>query len=68
MNIPSLAQMRIALAKQSNPDQLMDVGINEMPDVFPKIYVQPDKGSDSFPPPGGVPNRSPDMQIGRAHV
>ena len=53
MNIPSLAQMRIALAKQSNPDQLMDVGINEMPNIFPKIYVQPDKGSD---------------KIGRAHV
>jgi hypothetical protein len=65
MNIPSLAQMRIALAKQSNPDQLMDVGVNEMPDVFPKIYVQPDKGGvDNFPPPGGVRNRSPEMPIG----
>ena len=54
MVTPSLAQMRIALQKQSNPAEIQQIGINEAPNMSPKTYLSPEVEDGKFVPPGGV--------------
>ena len=38
---PTLAQMRMALAKRNNPVEMRSVGVNEAPDMATKAYMPP---------------------------
>ena len=52
-DMPTLAQMKFAL-QRFNTMALKDVGVNEAPDMNPKMFMAPDQIQDSVPPPGGV--------------
>mgnify|MGYP003350717239 CR=1 FL=1 len=52
-DMPTLAQMKFAL-QRPNTMALKDVGVNEAPDMTPKMFMAPDQVQDSVPPPGGV--------------
>ena len=58
---PTLAQMRMALAKRNNPVEMRSVGVNEAPDMATKAYMPPAFTGSRMPPPGGVaiPNGMP---------
>jgi hypothetical protein len=59
---PSIAQMRLAL-NQHNPVDFQGVGVNEAPNMSPKVYMPPDADEDNYPAPGGVATQS-GMPIG----
>lgn len=50
--MPTMAEMRIALAKQSNPIAMRNIGVNEAPNIDPKAYMSP--GGTGAPPAGGA--------------
>jgi hypothetical protein len=58
MNTPSLAQMRLALNKGSNPDRMDNIGINEALDMNPKVFMNPNPNSPGIPDVGGVKTSS----------
>ena len=63
-NMPTLAQMRMALARRGNPIEMQSIGINEAPGLSPKVYLPPDLAAKSFQPaPGGVATQA-GMPIG----
>ena len=51
---PSLAQMKLAIASQSSPVSIKDIGLNEALDIDPKVYIPPEKSQSGMPAPGGV--------------
>ena len=61
--MPTLAQMRLAIAKQGNPIEMQSIGVNEAPDMVPKEYMTPNPLGSSQPQVGGVATRS-GMPIG----
>ena len=62
--MPTLAQMRMALARRGNPIEMQSIGINEAPGLNPKVYLPPDLAAKSFQPaPGGVATQA-GMPIG----
>ena len=60
---PSLAQMKMALSKKTDPIALKSIGINEAPGMAPKMFFAPDKEEHGIPAPGGVATPS-GMPIG----
>ena len=60
--MPSLAEMRIALARQSNPIEMKNIGVNEAPGLNPKAYMSP--GGINMPPPTGGAYTKSGMPIG----
>ena len=59
---PNLAQMRMALNQnKTNPIEMQNIGVNEAPNMSPKIYMPPDDDEYEYPAPGGVamPNGMP---------
>lgn len=62
MQTPTKAQMLLKL-RGHNPVDLKSVGIEEAPNMSPKLYVTPERTSGKMPPPGGVATRS-GMPIG----
>jgi len=58
MDTPSLAQMRMKLNQRSNPDFIDNIGLNEMLDMSPKMYMNPDPKHNGFPSIGGVSDRN----------
>lgn len=62
MQHPTKAQMILKL-RGHNPVDLKSVGIEEAPNMSPKLYVTPERTSGHMPPPGGVATRS-GMPIG----
>lgn len=62
MQTPTKAQMLLKL-RGHNPVDLKSVGIEEAPNMGPKLYVTPERTSGHLPPPGGVATRS-GMPIG----
>ena len=58
MDTPSLAQMRMKLNQRSNPDFVDNIGINEILDMSPKMYMNPDPKHNGFPAIGGVSDRN----------
>lgn len=62
---PTLAQMKLAIQGKINPINLKNVGIEEAPNMSPKLYLSPEQFKDSggMPPPGGVATPS-GMPIG----
>lgn len=62
MQTPTKAQMLLKL-RGHNPVDLKSVGIEEAPNMSPKLYVTPERTSGHMPPPGGVATRS-GMPIG----
>jgi hypothetical protein len=54
MNTPSIAQMKAQLGKQSNPNLMSNVGINESLDMSPKVFMNPNPHSQGIPDIGGV--------------
>ena len=51
---PSLTQMKMEIAKKSNPINMKNIGVNEAPGMFPKTFFPPDTQSSGMPSPGGV--------------
>lgn len=62
MQTPTKAQMLLKL-RGHNPVDLKSIGIEEAPNMSPKLYVTPERTSGHMPPPGGVATRS-GMPIG----
>lgn len=62
MQIPNKAQMILKL-RGHNPVDLKSIGIEEAPNLSPKLYVTPEMTRGKIPPPGGVATRS-GMPIG----
>jgi len=61
---PNLAQMRLALTQRGNPIDMKNIGVNEAPNMSPKMFMTPDQGKQiEMPPPGGVATPS-GMPIG----
>ena len=61
---PNLAQMRLALTQRGNPIDIKNIGVNEAPNMSPKMFMTPDQGKQiEMPPPGGVATPS-GMPIG----
>jgi hypothetical protein len=60
---PSIAQMKMALSKKTDPISLKNIGINEAPGMAPKMFFAPDKEEHGIPAPGGVATPS-GMPIG----
>lgn len=57
--MPTMAEMRIALARRANPVEMKNIGVNEAPGLSPKAYMSP--GGVNMPaitsssmPTGGV--------------
>lgn len=51
---PSIAQMRMALTKQ-NPINMQKIGVNEAPDMSPKLFVSPRRAQvQAFPHPAAL--------------
>lgn len=65
--MPTLAQMRMALAKRGNPIEMQSIGVNEAPGLNPKAYMPPDRPQSFQPAPGGVATQS-GMPIGGVDV
>jgi len=51
---PSLTQMKMEIAKKSNPINMKNIGVNEAPGMFPKTFFPPDQEYGGMPTPGGV--------------
>lgn len=64
---PSLAQMRLNLAKHANPDLMDSIGVNEALDMSPKMFVNPTPNSSGIPGVGGVRTAS-GLPIGGADM
>ena len=62
MQTPTKAQMILKL-RGHNPIDLKSIGIEEAPNLSPKLYVTPEMTRGKIPPPGGVATRS-GMPIG----
>ena len=62
---PTLAQMKLAVQSKVNPINLKNVGIEEAPNMSPKLYMSPERFQEpgGMPPPGGVATPS-GMPIG----
>ena len=58
MDTPSLAQMRLALNKGSNPNLMDNIGVNEALDMNPKVFMNPNPNSPGIPDVGGVKTNS----------
>jgi hypothetical protein len=54
MDTNSLAKMRIELQRHSNPNIIDSVGVNEILDVNPKLFMNPDPGKSGIPGTGGI--------------
>ena len=54
MDTPSLAQMRLQLSKNSNPNLMDNIGVNEALDMNPKVFMNPNPNSPGIPDVGGV--------------
>jgi hypothetical protein len=54
----SLAQMRMALSRQSNPKMMDSVGLNEALDMKPKMFINPNSKTQGNPDVGGVPSNA----------
>jgi hypothetical protein len=52
--VPTLAQMKLALARHGNRHELTDIGVNEAPDLKPKAFAPPSASRSFQPAPGGV--------------
>jgi len=50
---PTIAQMRMALQTRPSVD-LQSIGVNEAPNMSPKVYMPPEKEESGMPAPGGV--------------
>ena len=61
--VPSMAQMKIALSKKGAPIDLKNIGVNEAPNMAPKMFFAPDTKQHGIPAPGGVATPS-GMPIG----
>jgi hypothetical protein len=59
---PTIAQMRVALQTRPSID-LQSIGVNEAPNMSPKVYLPPEKEESGMPAPGGV-STSSGMPIG----
>lgn len=62
MQTPTKAQMLLKL-RGHNPVDLKSIGIDEAPNMSPKLYVTPEMTANKIPPPGGVATPS-GMPIG----
>ncbi len=60
---PSIAQMRVAINQVKNPADIQSIGVNEAPNMSPKLYVSPVSDDGRYPAPGGVATPS-GMPIG----
>lgn len=60
--MPTMAEMRIALARRANPVEMKNIGVNEAPGLNPKAYMSP--GGVNMPPPTGGVYTSSGMPIG----
>lgn len=60
--MPTMAEMRIALARRANPVEMKNIGINEAPGLSPKAYMSP--GGVNLPPPTGGVYTPSGMPIG----
>lgn len=60
--MPTMAEMRIALARRANPVEMKNIGINEAPGLSPKAYMSP--GGVNMPPPTGGVYTPSGMPIG----
>jgi hypothetical protein len=67
MDQPSLAQMRLNLAKHANPDLMDSIGVNEALDMSPKMFVNPTPNNSGIPGVGGVRTAS-GLPIGGADM
>jgi len=65
---PNLAQMRMALNQnKTNPIEMQNIGVNEAPNMSPKMYMPPEDDEYQYPSPGGVA-MSNGMPIGGVDV
>lgn len=60
--MPTMAEMRIALARRANPVEMKNIGVNEAPGLSPKAYMSP--GGVNLPPPAGGVYTPSGMPIG----
>ena len=68
MDQPSLAQMRVNLAQNRNPDLMDSIGVNEAVDMQPKMFINPNpKPIGGIPSIGGVSTKN-GMPIGGVDV
>jgi len=51
---PTLAQMRVTLANRSNPNLMDSIGVDEVLDMDPKMFINPDPKTPGIPSVGGV--------------
>jgi hypothetical protein len=58
MDTPSIAQMRVSLGKQTNPDLMDNIGVNEALDLNPKVFMNPNPHSQGIPDVGGVQSKN----------
>jgi hypothetical protein len=58
---PTLAQMRVSLARRSSPALLDTVGIDQALDTDPKMFISPDPRTGRIPSPGGARNANGDL-------
>ena len=56
--MPTLSEMKLALANRNNPMDLKSIGVNEALGYTPKPYIPPDHGNSFQPAPGGVAMKS----------
>jgi hypothetical protein len=65
---PNIAQMRMALNQNNtNPIAMQNIGVNEAPNMSPKMYMPPEDDEYQYPSPGGVA-MSNGMPIGGVDV
>jgi len=68
MNEPTLAQMRLEVARHSNPAVMNNIGVNEAVDIDPKIFINPNPNSSGLPDVGGVKTPKGPLPIGGVDV
>jgi len=68
MNEPTLAQMRLEVARHSNPAVMNNIGVNEAVDIDPKMFVNPNPNSSGLPDVGGVKTDKGALPVGGVDV
>ena len=65
---PTLAQMRLEVARHSNPAVMNNIGVNEAVDINPKMFVNPNPNSSGLPDVGGVKTDKGALPVGGVDV
>jgi len=65
---PTLAQMRLEVARHSNPAVMNNIGVNEAVDIDPKMFVNPNPNSSGLPDVGGVKTDKGALPVGGVDV